>query len=123
MKCPDTPDNSSCNGSPSGPSIESLNRTCYCVSVDQPALHRTLDAELGLPGMSQSMLTTHPHLFASLPVFIAPIHLEQMARVIKAIEAVVATPTYRAAVLSWAPTIASFDSGVPGGLLGYDFHL
>src|SRR6185503_17779144 len=123
MKCSDRPDNACCNDSPSGTSIESLNRTCYCVSVDQDALHRALDAELGLPGMSQSMLETHPHLFASLPVFIAPKHLEQMARLIEAVEAVVATTTYRVAVLNWAPSIASFDPGVPGGLLGYDFHM
>jgi hypothetical protein len=43
--------------------------------------------------------------------------------VIGAVEAVVATPHFRGAALAWAPDIARYDPGSPGGLLGYDFHL
>ncbi|MFX8957520.1 hypothetical protein ABTN31_19565, partial [Acinetobacter baumannii] len=33
------------------------------------------------------------------------------------------TSHFRSAALAWAPDIARYDPGSPGGLLGYDFHL
>ena len=107
----------------SAPSIEALNRTCYCLSLDEGALRRELESDLGVRGVSGTMVETHPNLFAALPVFIAREQLERMARVIAAVEKVVEKPAYRRAVLAWAPEIANFDPGVRGGLLGYDFHL
>ncbi len=104
-------------------SIEALNRTCYCLSLDEQALRRGLEADLGTRGLSREMLETHPHLFASVPMFVSRQHVAQMARVIGAVEAVVATPQFRGAALAWAPDIARYDPGSPGGLLGYDFHL
>ena len=104
-------------------SLEALNRTCYCLSLDEAALRRGLEADLGARGLSHAMVETHPHLFASVPMFISREHVERMARVIGAVEAVVATPHYRRAALAWAPDIARYDPGSPGGLLGYDFHL
>lgn len=104
-------------------SIEARNRMCYCLSLDEGALRRGLEAGLGERGLSRSMVETHPHLFASLPVFVGRDHLEIMARVIAAVEGVVETPAFRSAVLAWAPPIARFDPGSRGGLLGYDFHL
>ncbi len=104
-------------------SIDALNRTCYCLSLDEEALRRGLEADLGLRGLSSAMAATHPHLFASVPMFVSREHIEAMARVIEAVEAVVASPNFRDAALAWAPDIARFDPGSPGGLLGYDFHL
>jgi hypothetical protein len=104
-------------------SVESLNRTCYCLSLDDEALRRGLESDLGTRGLSATMVETHPHLFASVPMFVSREHIERMAHVIGAVEAVVATPPFRRAVLAWAPDIARFDPGSPGGLLGYDFHL
>ncbi len=104
-------------------SIDALNRTCYCLSLDEAALRRGLEADLGARGLSSAMVETHPHLFASVPMFVSREHIEGMARVIGAVEAVVATPHFRRAALAWAPEIARFDPGSPGGLLGYDFHL
>lgn len=104
-------------------SIEARNRMCYCLSLDEGALRRGLEAGLGERGLSRSIVETHPHLFASLPVFVGRDHLEIMARVIAAVEGVVETPAFRSAVLAWAPSIARFDPGSRGGLLGYDFHL
>jgi hypothetical protein len=104
-------------------SIEELNRTCYCLSLDEEALRRGLEADLGTRGLSRAMLETHPHLFASVPMFVSREQLAQMARVIGAVEAVVATPKFRGAALAWAPDIARYDPGSQGGLLGYDFHL
>ncbi len=104
-------------------SIEALNRTCYCLSLDEEALRRGLEADLGARGLSRTMVETHPHLFASVPMFVSREHVEHMARVIAAVETVVATPDFRRAALAWAPDIARYDPGSPGGLLGYDFHL
>jgi hypothetical protein len=58
-----------------------------------------------------------------MPMFVSREHVERMARVIGAAEAVVATSHFRRAALAWAPDIAHYDPGSPGGLLGYDFHL
>ena len=104
-------------------SFESLNRSCYCLSLDEAALRRGLEADLGARGLSHAMVETHPHLFASVPMFVSREHVEGMARVIAAVEAVVATPHFHRAALAWAPDIARYDPGSPGGLLGYDFHL
>lgn len=46
-----------------------------------------------------------------------------MRATIAAVEAVVALPAYRDAVLSRSPAIARFDPGARGVFLGYDFHL
>lgn len=104
-------------------SIEALNRTCFCLSLDEEELQKILEADLNVRGLSRAMAETHPHLFASVPMFVSRNHLERMARVINAVEAVVATPHFRQTVFTWAPEIARFDPGSPGGLLGYDFHL
>lgn len=104
-------------------SIETLNRTCHCLSLDDEALRRGLEADLGARGMSRAMVETHPHLFASVPMFVSRQHVERMAQVIGAVEAVVATSHFRRAVLAWSPETARYDPGSPGGLLGYDFHL
>ncbi len=105
------------------PPIGALNRSCYCLSLDEAALRRGLEADLGERGLSHAMIETHPHLFASVPMFISRDHLEQMRRVIVAVESIVASPHFCNAVLAWAPDIARYDPRSPGGLLGYDFHL
>jgi len=104
-------------------SIEALNRTCYCLSLDEEALRRGLALDLDTRGLSRALVETHPHLFAAVPMFVSREHVEQMARVISAVEAVVSLPHFRRAALAWAPDIAHFDPRSPGGLLGYDFHL
>ncbi len=111
------------NNCASETSIEALNRSCYCLSLDEAALRKGLDEDLGSRGLSQAMVQSHPHLFSAVPMFVSREHLEQMARVIGAVEEVVATAHFRQAALSWAPEIARHDPGSPGGLLGFDFHL
>ena len=103
--------------------IEARNRTCYCLSLDEAALHRGLEADLRTRDMSSAMLTTHPYLFSAVPMFVSREHVEGMERVIRAVEAVVASSPFQSAALAWAPAIAHYDPGSPGGLLAYDFHL
>ena len=78
---------------------------------------------MGALGLSKGMVDTHPHLFAAIPLFVSRAQVAQMARVVQAVERVVATSAFRRAALAWAPELAHFDPGSPGGLLGYDFHL
>ena len=104
-------------------SIETLNRSCFCISLDQSALRKRLEADLGSLGLPEAMVQTHPHLFAAVPMFVSREHLQAMAGVVAAVEAIVATPHYRETVLAWAPESAQFDPGPAGGLLGFDFHL
>lgn len=104
-------------------SIEVLNDDCFCLAVDVPALQAELDGLLGANGMPGALALTHPHLFSALPIYVSRAHLEQAARIVAAVEDVAASPVYQSAVLAWAPDIARFDPGSPGGLLGLDFHL
>ena len=111
------------NSCQSATTIEALNRSCHCLSLDERALRDGLEADLGRRGLSQAMVETHPHLFAAVPMFVSRAHIDSMARVIAALEAVVATAHFRRAALAWATAIAGFDPGSRGGLLGVDFHL
>ncbi|MEO5677876.1 MAG: hypothetical protein ABIQ84_10030 [Usitatibacter sp.] len=104
-------------------SVGALNRSCFCLTLDKEVLRRDLEGQLGKRGLSRAMTETHPHLFASVPMFVSREHIERMGRLIGAVEAVLATPHFRSAALAWAPDIARFDPGSPGGLLGFDFHL
>ena len=104
-------------------SAEDLHRACFCLAVDPDELHAHLDQVLAAHGGSAPLAQSHPHLFAALPVFVPAEGVRAMTRVIEAIEAVIATSAFRTAVSAWAPEIAGFDPGSPGGLLGFDFHL
>ncbi len=102
---------------------ERLNRECRCIGTDVPALHRWLEADLASRGLSQPIVTTNPHLFSDLPVFIAAEHARQMQCVVDAVEAVARLPAYRESALSRAPAIAQVAPATRGVFMGYDFHL
>ncbi|CAN5264187.1 hypothetical protein BH11PSE14_BH11PSE14_01510 [soil metagenome] len=122
-KLPDS-DTNSCADTCAGVSqIESLNQDCLCLTIDPGALQAQLDAVLQALGVPSTLAQTHPNLFSALPVFVSRAHLDRVAEVVTTIEAVANMPGYRSAVLQWAPSIAEFDPGSPGGLLGFDFHL
>ncbi len=104
-------------------SAEDLHRACFCLAVDPAELHTRLDEVLAAHGTAAPLAQTHPHLFAALPVFVPAEDVRAMTRVIEAIEAVVATEAFGTTISGWAPDVAGFDPGSPGGLLGFDFHL
>jgi hypothetical protein len=115
---------SACAGICASPSsVEALNNECFCLAVDVPALQANLDDVLGAYGLPGALAVTHPHLFSALPLYVSRGHLEQAAHIVAAVEEVAGLPAYQSAVLAWAPDIARFDPGSPGGLLGLDFHL
>ncbi len=102
---------------------ERLNRECRCIGTDVPALHRWLEGDLASRGLSRPIVTTNPHLFSDLPVFIGSEHARQMQSVIDAVETVARLPAYRESALSRAPAIAQVAPAARGVLMGYDFHL
>lgn len=104
-------------------SADDLHRACFCLAVDPAQLRMRLQEVLAAHGAPAPLADTHAHLFASLPVFVPAASIRAMEQVVTAIEAVAAAPGYREAVRAWAPDIAAFDPGSPGGLLGFDFHL
>jgi len=100
-----------------------LNRDCFCITLDSAGLEAAIRAEAPDEAVVSTLITTHPHLFAQAPVFLAASDLTAMAQVVAAIEAAAATPAYQDAVLAWAPVIARRDFGPRGAFMGYDFHL
>ncbi|MCC6810590.1 MAG: hypothetical protein IT381_24380 [Deltaproteobacteria bacterium] len=102
-------------------SIEALNESCHCISVDEEALKAELERDH--TDLYAQILKDQPHLFSSVPVFVSPEHLAQMRRAISAIEEVIATKEWQAAALEEAPAIARHDPKVPGVFFGFDFHM
>lgn len=100
-----------------------LNRDCRCVGVDVPALHRWLERDLRARGLVEPIVTTHPHLFSALPVFVAREQARQMDAIITAAQSVIAMPAYQERVLAQAPDIARRPQRAHGVFFGYDFHL
>jgi len=103
--------------------IENLNNDCFCVSLDPAALGRAIEADPAARGLSRLIEERCPNLFAALPVFVSRQHVDEMARVIAAVEEVVALPAYRAAALAGASQTALHDPGARGVFSGYDFHI
>ncbi|MBI5109026.1 MAG: hypothetical protein HZA62_09790 [Rhodocyclales bacterium] len=100
---------------------ERLNADCQCVSLDRGRLE--VELERVSPGFHAEVMAGRPHLFSSSVAFVGAEHVARMARLVAAVERVVALPAYRAHVLSWAPESARHATPARGVFLGYDFHL
>ena len=98
-----------------------LNADCHCVSLDSAGLEAEL--ERVSPGFHDEVMAGRPHLFSSSVAFVGAEHVQRMARLVAAVERVVALPAYREHVLAWAPEIARHRTAARGVFLGYDFHL
>lgn len=98
-----------------------LNADCHCVSLDSAGLEAEL--ERVSPGFHDEVMAGRPHLFSSSVAFVSAEHVQRMARLVAAVERVVALPAYREHVLAWAPEIARHRTAARGVFLGYDFHL
>ncbi len=99
-----------------------LNRECFCVTLDRPALDRALSAEAGDEAFA-ALVAERTHLFSHAPVFLPKDDEAAMRAIIAAIEAVAKLPAYQAAALAHAPAIAAPNHGPRGAFMGYDFHL
>lgn len=104
--------------------IDQLNRDCYCFSLDREALAQALETELGTAGVTAQLKERYASAFAAQPVFVAAEQLQRVAKVVQAVETVVAMPAYREQVLATAPATARVGAvAAQGVFFGYDFHL
>ncbi len=78
-----------------------LNAGCHCVSLDSAGLEAEL--ERVSPGFHDEVMAGRPHLFSSSVAFVSAEHVQRMARLVAAVERVVAMPAWREHVLAWAP--------------------
>lgn len=105
-------------------SVERLNTDCLCFSLDRSALARALEEELGSSVLAHQVGERCTGFFAEHPVFVSAGHIQRMARVVQAVESVVALPAYRREVLAGAPAAARMGHpGPESAFFGYDFHL
>ncbi len=103
--------------------IEKLNLSCNCVTVDLATLQQKIEAECISHGLSKALVESHPHLFATSPVFLSHDTAARMQKIIHAIETIIAMPVYQEKILEWAPAIAQYKPGSIGVFYSYDFHL
>jgi hypothetical protein len=106
-----------------GGAAERLNRGCFCITLDRPALARALNREVDSPDFAQRLGETHPSLFSNVAAFVSAETLAEMAEVVDAVETAARLPGYRDEALSWAPPIARLDFGPLGAFMSYDFHV
>ena len=102
---------------------ESLNRDCFCRTLNMARLREQLESDPSLKGMMENILQTRPNLFSSTVVFVSQEVMRQIEATVSAIERVAALPGYQVQALSRANTSALNDFGPLGACMGYDFHL
>ncbi len=101
---------------------EALNKECFCITLDRPALHDALLKDSGNT-ISQDLIDARPNLFSNAPMFLSAELLAQMHSTVRAIESVARLPMYREYIAAQSPAIAQHQFGPLGVFMGYDFHL
>jgi hypothetical protein len=102
---------------------EQINSSCFCSSLDRPALKKALSSELHNDELFELVEERCPFLFSARPVFISQSQANKIEEVVAALESVIRLPAYRELVLADAPEIAKrHSSGARGVFFGYDFH-
>lgn len=102
---------------------ENFNRECFCISLDEQALARSMAEGLGKPALLDLLRERWPSMFSARPVVLASAQVQRMARLITALASVVALPTYREEVLSRSDPIARHPTRAQSVFMGYDFHV
>jgi GNAT superfamily N-acetyltransferase len=103
--------------------LDNFNRECFCVSLDEQALARTMAEDMGDPALFDLVRDRLPLMFSLRPVVLSQAQVQRMARLISALESVVALPTYREEVLSRSDPIARHPLRAKSVFMGYDFHV
>ena len=83
-----------------------FNHECFCISLDEQALRRSIAAEIGDPALFQWVQGRLPSLFSARPVVLSQAQVQGMSQLISALESVVALPAYREEVLARSALIA-----------------
>lgn len=102
---------------------ESFNRECFCISLDEQALLRSLADDIGDSALFELVQDRLPSLISARPVVLSHAQVQAMAQLISALESVVALPAYREEVLSRSDPIARHPTRAKSAFMGYDFHV
>ena len=102
---------------------DNFNRECFCISLDDQALAQTMADGIANPALFELVRDRLPSLFSARPVVLSQAQVQRMARLISALEAVVALPAYREEVLSRSDPIARHPNCAKSVFMGYDFHV
>jgi hypothetical protein len=106
-----------------GISVETLNRECLCLTLDQNALEDQLKKTIDSVEVYALVRERCPNLFASVPVFTSKKYMLAMNAIISAVQKTVALPAYQQRVLAAAPDVAHLDQPAASVFMGYDFHI
>jgi hypothetical protein len=82
-----------------------------------------MTADMGQPALFDVVRDRLPSMFSVRPVVLSQAQVQRMARLISALESVVALPAYREAVLSRSDPIARHPTRAKSVFMGYDFHV
>jgi hypothetical protein len=102
---------------------EQFNRECGCTTLNREALRAELLQQPDGADLYRMMVEERVHLFADSPVFIPETCVRRQARIVAAVEKVIALPAYQNRVLAYAPDIAKYVPKAQGVFFGYDFHV
>lgn len=103
-----------------------LNASCYCLGLDPVALRAALRSDPAAVDVFELIEERCPHLFSSRPVFVGEAQIERIAHLVHTVEAVLALPAVREAILGHGQAGHAPLRNVQhtrSVFLGYDFHL
>ena len=63
-----------------------FNRECFCISLDEQALRRSMAAEIGDPTLFEWVQGRLPSMFSARPVVLSQAQMQDMAQVISALQ-------------------------------------
>ena len=104
-------------------SAETLNRDCFCRTLNVNRLREQLESDPSLKGLMHNILQTRPNLFSQTVVFVSQEVQRQIEATVTAIERVASLSGYQEQALGRANGTAQHDFGPLGACMGYDFHL
>lgn len=102
---------------------DNFNRECFCISLDEQSLATSMATDIGNPALFGLVQDRLPSLFSARPVVLTRAQVQAMAKLISALESVVALPAYREEVLARSDPIARHPSRARSVFMGYDFHV
>ena len=103
--------------------LDNFNRECFCISLDEQALARSMAADIGDAALFALVQDRLPSLFSARPVVLSQAQVQAMAQLISALESVMDLPAYREEVLSRSDPIARHPTRAQSVFMGYDFHV
>lgn len=100
-----------------------LNADCYCRTLDEQALRRSLLDNSESGEIMAQLLAQRPTLFSSTAVFLSQHTIGQVAAGVASLERVIRSAGYQAAAIHQAPPVAAHAFGPLGVFVSCDFHL